>query len=335
VEYKPSIFIGSSSEGLVVAEAVKQAFADFDEVDIWTEGVFGLNQAYLESLLRAANLYDFAILCLTADDLVESRGITQKAPRDNLVFELGLFMGRMGVNRAFILCEDSIKILSDFEGIAVTTFQHPQEGSLSAVVRAACQGIRQSMESALQKSEPGFLPSTALAIGYFENFISKIYEALVSRQEFFIENPPTGAASQDGQPAKPVIYDSFSLNIIIPHSLDDLEQNNLRWIVRDLKQIVLKTGFRRFPFYVESEVEAENPDGSGKRRLVLFDIPTTLLASRKVIQMLVGGSAIGDDLSAAKLEQREILNFEKTLRYKLKGYRNVAIQRLEASLDLG
>jgi len=335
VDYVPSIFIGSSSEGLEVAEAIKQSFADFDEVDIWTEGVFGLNQAYLESLLRAANLYDFAILCLTADDLVKSRGKTQKAPRDNLVFELGLFMGRMGVNRAFIVCEESIKLLSDFQGIAVSTFQRPHEGALSDVVQAACQGIRKSMESALQKSEPGFLPSTALAIGYFENFISKIYEALVSRQEFFIEAPSSNIADTSGQSGEPVVYDTFSLNIIIPRSLDDLEQNNLRWIVRDLKQIVLKTGFRRFPFYVTSHMETEDPDGAGKRKLVLFDIPTTLLASRKVIQMLIGVSAIGDDLSTAKLEQREILNFEKTLRYKLKGYRNIEILRLEGPLILG
>jgi hypothetical protein len=335
VEYKPSIFIGSSSEGLEVAAAVKQYFADFDEVDIWTEGVFGLNQAYLESLLRAANLYDFAILCLTADDLVESRGKTQKAPRDNLVFELGLFMGRMGANRAFILCEDSIKLLSDFQGIAVTTFHRPPGGDLLEAIHASCLGIRNSMESALQKSEPGFLPSTALAIGYFENFISKIYEALVSRQEFYIETPASNSATSGEQPVEPVAYDTFSLNIILPRSLDDLEQNNFRWIVRDLKQIVLKTGFRRFPFYVTSDVKLENPDGTGKRKLVLFDIPTTLLASRKIIQMLIGGSAIGDDLSAAKLEQREILNFEKTLRYKLKGYRNVEIRTSEAPFPLG
>ncbi len=335
MEYKPSIFIGSSSEGLEVAESVKAYFADFDEVDIWTEGVFGLNQAYLESLLRAANLYDFAILCLTADDLVKSRGKTQKAPRDNLVFELGLFMGRMGVNRAFIVCEETIKLLSDFQGIAISTFKRPLEGPLSGAVQDACQGIRKAMDSALQKSEPGFLPSTALAIGYFENFISKIYEALVSRQEFFIETASALTANPDEQVVAPVFYDTFSLNILLPRTLDDLEQNNLRWIVRDLKQIVLKTGFRRFPFYVTSHLEMEKPDGTGRRKLVLFDIPTTLLASRKVIQMLVGGSAIGDDLSAAKLEQREILNFEKTLRYKLKGYRNVIIQVMEEPFYLG
>ncbi len=244
-------------------------------------------------------------------------------------------MGRMGVNRAFILCEDSIKLLSDFQGIAVTTFKRPLGGNLSEVISAVCQGIRKSIESALQKSEPGFLPSTALAIGYFENFISKIYEALVSRQEFYIETPSSNSTDPDGQPVKPVFYDTFSLNIIIPRSLDDLEQNNLRWIVRDLKQIVLKTGFRRFPFYVMSDLDTENRDGTSQRKLVLFDIPTTLLASRKVIQMLVGGSAIGDDLSASKLEQREILNFEKTLRYKLKGYRNVEIQILKESGNLG
>ncbi len=101
MEYKPSIFIGSSSEGLEVAESVKAYFADFDEVDIWTEGVFGLNQAYLESLLQAANLYDFAILCLTADDLVKSRGKTQKAPREQPGLRAGAFYGTHGREPGF------------------------------------------------------------------------------------------------------------------------------------------------------------------------------------------------------------------------------------------
>jgi len=327
--YQPTIFIGSSSEGLEVARAIKQHFQDFEEVDIWTDNVFSINQAYLESLLRAANLYDFAILCLTADDVVESRGLTQKAPRDNLLFELGLFMGRMGASRAFIVCEEAVKLLSDFQGIKINSFQRPPGGDVALAVEGACREIRKAMQIAMQKREPGFLPSTALAIGYLENFINKIYEALANHQDCFIER-----SSQPGQPASAsadrrlVAYDDFKITILIPENLDDLEKNNLRWTVRGYDQVILQTGFRRFPFYVQKQ---ETPKSA--QSLDLFDIPTTLLASRQVIRMLVGRSALGEDVATSKLEQREIVNFTRTLLYQLKGYRNVEVISLSSASD--
>lgn len=117
---RTTIFIGSSSEGLEVAKAVKSLMEPKFEVDIWNENVFQLNQSYLESLLIAASLYDFAILILTPDDLLKSRGKQYKTARDNVVFEHGLFLGRLGPRRAFILCEENVKILSDFAGITVS-----------------------------------------------------------------------------------------------------------------------------------------------------------------------------------------------------------------------
>jgi hypothetical protein len=322
--YQPTIFIGSSSEGLEVARAIKQHFQDFEEVDIWTDNVFSINQAYLESLLRAANLYDFAILCLTADDVVESRGLTQKAPRDNLLFELGLFMGRMGASRAFIVCEDAVKLLSDFQGIKINSFQRPSGGDVASAVEGACHEIRKAMQVAMQKSEPGFLPSTALAIGYFENFVNKIYEALANHQECFIERASqTGIAVAERQP---VDYEDFKITLLIPENLDDLEKNNLRWTVRGYDQVILQTGFRRFPFYVQKQETLTSP-----RTLDLFDIPTTLLASRQIVRMLVGSSALGEDVATSKLEQREIVNFTRTLLYQLKGYRNVEVISLSSA----
>ena len=103
--FKPSIFIGSSSEGLEIVEIVKEYFEKEAEVTIWNQDVFKLNQSGLESLLRAINVHDFAILILTPDDVITSRGISSSAPRDNVIFEYGLFLGRLGPNRAFIIFE--------------------------------------------------------------------------------------------------------------------------------------------------------------------------------------------------------------------------------------
>lgn len=311
--YKPSVFIASSAEGLKIARAVKQQFEDFDEVDLWTENVFELNRSYLESLLRKVNLYDFAILCLTADDLLESRGQTQKAPRDNVLFELGLFMGRIGPNRAFVLREEGARVLSDFHGIKITTFKQPPNENYMSAVGNACTEIRTAMDKAMEQSEPGFLPSTALAIGYFNNFLMKVYNALDDRREITIDE-----RSQE--------YDDFTLVVLVPNSLRDLQASRLKRIVRDLHQVSVKTEFRGFPFYVMGDVDVKST-----RRLELFDIPTTLLASEEIIEMLMSRSAVGESIEEEKLERREIDNFRKTLNYLKRkySYENLEIRTLD------
>ena len=124
-----------------------------------------MNQSYLESLVRAADLFDFAILCLTPDDVTVSRGVEKDSPRDNVLFELGLFMGRLGRMRAFIVCDGAIKILSDFEGITMGMYKRPEDGDYLAAVERACSLIRNQIETSLSQSGLSFLPSTALALG--------------------------------------------------------------------------------------------------------------------------------------------------------------------------
>ncbi len=100
---KPSLFVGSSNEGLDVAREVEFHLQDVTEVTIWNEGlgIFKLGNSYLESLINSLDNFDFAILILTPDDLVTSRDISSQGPRDNVMFELGLFMGRLGRSRYF------------------------------------------------------------------------------------------------------------------------------------------------------------------------------------------------------------------------------------------
>lgn len=116
----PSVFIGSSSEGLDVAHYFHAALQKKIpcEPTVWDQGVFGAGSGTMDSLVQEATRVDFAVLVATADDLTESRGQSQAAPRDNVMFELGLFMGALGLRRVFILPEEGpLKLPSDLAGI--------------------------------------------------------------------------------------------------------------------------------------------------------------------------------------------------------------------------
>ena len=98
-DQRPRVFIGSSSEGSEIAAEFQVAFDRDCEVEVWDQGTFGLSQGTLESLVAALDRFDFAILVATADDMREMRGDRKAVPRDNVLFELGLFMGRLGRER--------------------------------------------------------------------------------------------------------------------------------------------------------------------------------------------------------------------------------------------
>ena len=104
-EHLPSIFIGSSTEGLDVAREVELQLQNDGITTIWKDGVFGLGSGTLESLMKVLEQFDFAVMVLSPDDLIESRSQSYASPRDNVLFELGLFMGKLGRSRVFIVHE--------------------------------------------------------------------------------------------------------------------------------------------------------------------------------------------------------------------------------------
>lgn len=144
---RPSLFIGSSSEGLEVARALSYQLNDTAEVTIWNEGVFEPGKETLESLVNAVDRFDFAAIVFTPDDFVHSRGEEVEAPRDNVMFELGLFIGQLGKARTFVVKSSKpVKIPSDLAG--VTTLDYDAErsdGNIRAAVSAACVPIRESI----------------------------------------------------------------------------------------------------------------------------------------------------------------------------------------------
>jgi len=144
---RPSVFVGSSTEGLKIAKALQVLLEHPCEVTIWSQGVFGLSQGTLESLVLALDEYDFAILVLTADDLITSRESSTAAPRDNVLFELGLFMGGLGRNRTFIIYDRTadLKLPSDLAGVSAATFEPHASGNLQSALGAAATRVEEQI----------------------------------------------------------------------------------------------------------------------------------------------------------------------------------------------
>jgi predicted nucleotide-binding protein len=96
----PRLFIGSSTESLPLAEVLAKGLEDCAEVVLWNT-VFDPQKTYLTTLLRIPESYDFALFVLGPDDGLLTRGKMQLAPRDNVVFEFGLFLQVLGIERTF------------------------------------------------------------------------------------------------------------------------------------------------------------------------------------------------------------------------------------------
>lgn len=143
---KPRIFIGSSYESRAVMATVALMLKNYADVVTWTdERAFPPGQFILDSLMKNASEFDFAILVFGYDDHLRSRKDTFFAPRDNVIFELGLFMSQLTLQRTFVIAPRSgrkdrrIKILSDLAGLTLYEYEPPRDlvnlpAALEAVV---------------------------------------------------------------------------------------------------------------------------------------------------------------------------------------------------------
>lgn len=143
----PTLFIGSSSEGLSVAENLQLVLDDYCEATVWNQGVFGLSGTGIGSLVQATLGYDFAVLVLTPDDLSSKRRELRPAVRDNVLFETGLFIGAIGLERTFLVScrDDDLDLPSDFDGVTRATYRHRADKKLRPALAPVGVQIRNAM----------------------------------------------------------------------------------------------------------------------------------------------------------------------------------------------
>ena len=139
----PVLFVGSSKETLPIAEALAESIPPgVAEVRLWAHGVFGASRFPIEDLDAQLRVADFAALVAGPDDRVCTRGKESAAPRDNVIFELGLFMGVLSRHRTFLVVPQGIdlRIPSDLLGLTPATYD-PGASSLAIAIAGVCDEL--------------------------------------------------------------------------------------------------------------------------------------------------------------------------------------------------
>lgn len=261
---KPRLFIGSSSEEVGTAKIVQRLLeSEFDVTiwndNLWEKSVFKLNSNFLHDLLKAPLKFDFGILIGSPDDKVEVRGKEYLQARDNILFELGLFIGRLGIKRSFFLVHENVKNLSDLSGIFVSKFNEKNLVDKVDEIKRAFLSV--------ELDTFNFFPSNTLAYGYFENFVKSICAKIV----------------QDGKlKIKGVEYDKCKFQIIIPKKIDEDINLQFERIKREtgVEQVQIECLGRTRPFQVNSKLLKTG-------ELLIIDFPSTLTGINYAIRELL------------------------------------------------
>ena len=146
---KPSIFLGSSGKQEKLLRSLEHGLTEVADVVPWTTS-FNPGTTTLERLLELTREVDFATIVFAQDDWTTNAPPSspaipagQASPRDNVVFEAGLFGGVLGMRRTFILHANGAKLPSDLLGL--TSVRYGDEIT-PAVMRAVNQKLRKAIE---------------------------------------------------------------------------------------------------------------------------------------------------------------------------------------------
>lgn len=292
---KPRIFIGSSTEGLPVASRIKDYFEPDYECKIWNDGIFQYNDNFLDTLMKSASLFDFSFMVFSADDLSKVRDSFFETPRDNVMFEYGLFLGRVGNQRAFVIKDKKVKILSDLLGITLADYETDDTGLATHSLEVTLEQLKKKIDDNVRLGQLGLLPSTVIAISYFENFIKLVVDQIY---------PFPRDGVMDGKK-----YESAKLRIVIPKDLDaDMKRRATVYYVKNgLSEKVINTSHRSYPIHVQANNENEDA-------LVIADMPTILNGIDKAIDMYFRVGHIGKSTEQVLTEHREMSNFVHVLK---------------------
>jgi len=322
----PNVFVMSSTNGRVVADPLAEILAESGEVDVvlWHEA-FKPGDQFLEALRTATLRFDFGVLVVTPDDATRKRDVDGKEPRDNVIFELGMFYSALGARRALpiVVAIDGFEpsLPSDLLGVTMTKWSVQRGADMRAQLLTQVESLRRRVLDLYQIPEYGLLSATALAVGYFINFVQPLVRSLASHREIAIERP---ARRQHA-----FAPGGWKISICIPENLGEATRE--RWgEIADLHtledgSVMLRddSGMaRRYPFRVSVR--------AGDGIVQIYDTPTTLKTAYDTIRKLMPSAVAGDLVMA---DERSVSDFERTLRGLLRdagyGADRVELDRVE------
>src|SRR5262249_12003648 len=142
---KPRVFLGSSGKQAKLLQGITRGLEDVADVEPWTT-TFNPGRSTLDRLVELSQEVDFAAFVFAQDDWTTTDGAEsgQASPRDNVVFEAGLFGGALGIRRTFILHASGSKLPSDLLGLTSVRYD---PATSPAEVRAINKKLRKAIET--------------------------------------------------------------------------------------------------------------------------------------------------------------------------------------------
>jgi hypothetical protein len=315
---KPQIVIFSSSAALPIAEGLHAQLSPEFGCDLWKGDFFGENKTTpLWTFFKKLFHYDFVVLVLSDDNMIRATDGQETGlwvPKDNVVFELGACMARLGPQKTIMVTPNlpAIHLPSYFDDVEPLIYHYtnvrPQtkEHAVAATKNAA-DSIRTLLGSPGADTFHAELPAYGLAYAYQFNFLQPILNS--NKAQVF----ETAGTKFNWGPA-----DGLHITIAIPEVIMN------RGAVGDYISKTFATQISNSTFTSSDgrnlSIYIANFKGD-HQRLEIIDIPTTLLTTRDVIMKVEkfwrdeDNKRVfkQDDEFISKLEAREILNFERAM----------------------
>jgi len=181
---RPTVFVGSSTRGLTIANEVRRGLDDVANVIVWNTA-FAAGTWLLGGILRQAQQSDFGIFVIRKDDKLTLKNVTYSNVRDNVLFEAGIFMGALGPERTILLWpsgkgSDKLRLPTDLEGLLREHYTPAKRHQSKPKLQTALASIRRRIETM----------GLALRSGY--NEIAALKQALHERDIEFVDGSIEG-----------------------------------------------------------------------------------------------------------------------------------------------
>lgn len=190
---RPKIFIGSSVEGIDFAEAIQQNLEQVADTTVWNQGIFSLSSNTLTDLLNSLEKHDFGVFIFKPDDKASIRNREDlNVIRDNVIFELGLYLGKLGSGRVFYMIPKDypdLHLPSDLLGVIPGTYDYERvarDNNLKAIVAPFCSEVKTCIKKCF------FAKQIGVKRADFFNAFTKDFEEMLYKSKkmrlFFIHS---------------------------------------------------------------------------------------------------------------------------------------------------
>lgn len=293
-DLRPKIFIGSSKKAYPIAEQVKKNLSTNADCYLWQdENMWEVNLSTFDNLLRMVRYFDFGVFVASADDLTltaDDKLVIE--PRDNVILEMALYLGALGRDKSFLLVQKDVKLPSDFNGIYMPRFEVTDDS-----ITSACKEIESKIIEHYSLGHLSLYPTTALAIGYYKNFLEGIVDSIQNAQTLNIDG---------------IDYSDFRFRVVMPSDLKGRirEKASLFYKKHNMVENALQTKYRKHPawFHVDPKT-APN--------VYLYDMPSTLTGIDDAIEMVLQKNYVGRPAIQEIIETRELNNFRRVLQIQI------------------